>query len=67
MEISKQLRFYRSQNHLTQDAVAHALNISRKTVSGWENGRSKPDIVCTAKLCRLYGISFEELITAGKQ
>ena len=46
---------------LTQDDVASALNISNKTVSSWENGKSFPTADKIQQLCDLYGVSYDNL------
>lgn len=46
---------------LTQKAVAKELNVSNKTVSGWETGASVPNIQQVNALCRLYGRRIDEI------
>lgn len=43
MEFSEKIKLIRKYNHLTQEELANKINVSRKTVSGWENKRSTPD------------------------
>ena len=33
------------------------IDVSTKTVYGWEEGNSKPDVPCFIALCKLYGIN----------
>ena len=49
MQFSKKSKICRQKNKLTQEKFAQALNVSRKTISGWENGRSFPDITTLIK------------------
>lgn len=35
---------------LTQKGLADILHVSRKTISGWENGRGYPDVKSVIKL-----------------
>ncbi len=44
MIIGEQLQQCRQQQNLTQAAVAVKLNVSRQTISNWENSRSYLDI-----------------------
>lgn len=38
----KYLKEYRARNHLTQSALADALQVSRRLVENWESGINKP-------------------------
>lgn len=49
MQFSKKIKICRQKNKLTQEKFAQSLNVSRKTISGWENGRSFPDITTLIK------------------
>ncbi|WP_412989388.1 helix-turn-helix domain-containing protein [Pediococcus siamensis] len=62
MNISEKLKQCRKNKSLTQVQVAEKLHVSRKTVSGWENDRSYPDINSFVKLSDLYGISLDSLL-----
>lgn len=46
---------------LTQDAVASALNVSNKTISSWENGKTFPSADKIQRLCELYGVTYDHL------
>lgn len=35
-DVSKNIRRFRKQNHLTQEELAARLNVTRQTVSNWE-------------------------------
>ncbi|WP_270790358.1 helix-turn-helix domain-containing protein [Enterococcus diestrammenae] len=62
MEIGKSLQHYRMNNGMTQEQLAQILNVSRQTISKWENDRSFPDIENLIWLCDLYHISLDELV-----
>lgn len=62
MDFKAKLKFYRLQQKLTQESVASILHVSRKTVSGWENGRSFPDINEIVELCDIFNISTDQLL-----
>lgn len=66
MEIGEKLKQCRSQKQLTQADVAEKLHVSRKTVSGWETGRSYPDIKMLVKLATLFDISLDVLLNNEK-
>lgn len=62
MELSNKLKQCRADLHLTQLDVAHQLHVSRKTISGWENGHSIPDIQILVQLSNLYQVSLDDLL-----
>lgn len=62
MNFPDKLRYYRKKNKMTQNGLGDLLNVSRKTISGWENSRNYPDINTLIKISDLFGISLEELI-----
>ena len=47
--------------NLTQDQVAKELDVSNKTVCAWENGKSFPKANKIDALCKLYGISYDNI------
>lgn len=56
------LRILRENSGLTQDALARELFVTRQAVSGWERGRSEPDIPSLQKLARIYGTTVDGLL-----
>lgn len=62
LDLSKKLKYCRGKKKLTQSQVAELLNVSRKTISSWENERSFPDITSLVKLSRIYDISLDDLL-----
>lgn len=44
MNLSEKIKKARLKSNLTQNQLAEKMNISRKTLSGWENDRGKPDL-----------------------
>lgn len=62
MELSEQLRKYRKQENLTQKDLALKLNVSDKTISSWETGRTYPDISLLLNLSSVLHISLDEFL-----
>lgn len=56
----------RQQHGLTQKQVAKKLNISNKTMSSWETGKTMPDIDLLPTLADLYGVSCDEILRGGE-
>mgnify|MGYP001623891676 FL=1 len=62
MEIGKKLKSARLKAELTQESVADKIQVSRQTISNWENARSYRDIGSIVHLSNLYNISLDELL-----
>lgn len=58
-EIFKQRR---QELNLTQQAVADTLQVSRQTVSNWENGKNFPDIPTLVEISEQYQLSLDYLL-----
>ncbi|MFT8661222.1 helix-turn-helix transcriptional regulator, partial [Liquorilactobacillus ghanensis] len=57
MNLPSKLKLCRNKKRLTQQQVARMLCVSRKTISGWENSRSLPDINTLVKISNIYEVS----------
>ena len=44
MKFNEKLKFLREKRGYTQEEIAHKLNISRQSISKYENGINEPDI-----------------------
>ena len=55
------LEAMRVHRKMTQEAVASALNVSKKTVSRWENGVTMPDVNMVEPICSLYQCSYDDI------
>ena len=60
--IADKIKNARTIKKLTQEQVAEDLNVSRQTISNWENGKSLPDIVSIIRMSELYDLSLNELL-----
>lgn len=47
---------------LSQKYVANALGISNKTLSSWENGDTFPSAKYIVLLCKLYNVTYNDII-----
>lgn len=66
-KVSKNLKKIRTSKNLTQDALANKLYVTRQTVSGWENGRTQPDIEMLVKIAEILQVDVEEIIYGEKR
>lgn len=62
MQIGAKLRNARVSASMTQEYVAEKIQVSRQTISNWENGKFYPDIISVMKLSDLYHISLDDLL-----
>lgn len=67
MEIGKKLKNARVQSGMTQENVAEKINVSRQTISNWENEKSYPDIISVIALSDLYSISLDVLLKGDEK
>ena len=59
--IQKNLAFYRKKKGYNQKELADRLGIGATTVSGWERGAYTPDIDTLFVICRLLGITLNDM------
>lgn len=45
----------------TQESAAKELNVSKKTIWSWENGKSIPKIDKINPICNLYGLKYDDI------
>lgn len=62
MKFGVRLKQARRDKKLTQENVAQELNVSRQTISSWENERSYPDIDSLIRLSDFYHLSLDQLL-----
>lgn len=66
-KISKNIKTLRSERKMSQEDLASKINVTRQTVSSWENDRTQPDINMIELLADAFEVSFEELIYGKKR
>ena len=62
MELSSQIKKYRTELGLSQEELAEKVYVTRRTVSNWETGKSYPDIHSLLLLGTLFDLSLDQLI-----
>lgn len=60
------LRLVRKARNLNQQKVAMDLNISRESLSYYENGKREPSLALLVEMSRYFNVSINYLIT-GKE
>ncbi len=62
MNLGERIYELRNQKNLSQGALADALDVSRQSVSKWENNMAVPDLDKLIKLCDIFEVSLDELV-----
>lgn len=61
--IGNRIAKYRKTKGMTQEDLANLMGVSSQAVSKWENDASCPDISALPQLCKILGITSDELLT----
>ena len=61
--IGRRIARFRKAKNMTQEELANQLGISSQAVSKWENDASCPDITLLPQLCRVLGVTTDDLLT----
>lgn len=62
MNIHDNIKTYRNQYNLTQEALAEKLNVTPQAVSRWETGVSYPDITMLQRIAEVFHITVDALL-----
>ncbi len=62
LNLGNNIKKYRKEKNMTQEALAECLGVSFQAISRWENGTTYPDIEFIPALANLFGISTDELL-----
>lgn len=62
MNFQEKLQLLRMKARLSQEELASELNISRQSVTKWENGQSFPDIENLIRLSEIFKVSIDRLV-----
>lgn len=67
MNLGKQIQKIRKDNKMSQEDFADIFNVTRQTISSWENSRSYPDIEALVKMSDKFNISLDILIKGDRK
>ena len=62
MLLGERLRETRQKKGVSQSTVAEHLNISRQSISKWENNSSYPDLDNLVRLSEYYEVTVDDLL-----
>ena len=63
MNLGERIYKYRTAQNMSQGDLADALEVSRQSVSKWENNTAVPELDKIVKMSQLFGVSLDTLIT----
>ena len=63
MNLGESIYRLRTERNMSQGDLADALDVSRQSVSKWENNMAVPDLDKLVKMSELFGITLDELVT----
>lgn len=66
MSFKDQLRAAREARGYTQQQIADLMDIDKSTYCGYETGKRQPDVQKLKLLCKILGVSGDELLETGR-
>lgn len=63
MNLGEHIYRLRTERNLSQGDLADALEVSRQSVSKWENNSAVPELDKLIRLAQIFGITIDELVT----
>lgn len=63
MNLGENIYRLRTEKNLSQGDLADALEVSRQSVSKWENNSAVPELDKLIKMAQIFGITIDELVT----
>ncbi len=67
MNVGEKIKEWRKNEKLTQQELAEKLNVSNKTISSWETGRSYPDLQMIVEISDYFNVSLDFLLREDKK
>ena len=59
--VAKNLLYYRKKNKITQKQLADKLGVKHNAISAWENGVNSIDIDTLFQVCKIFGITVNDM------
>ncbi len=67
MNLGENIYKFRTGKNMSQGDLAEQLEVSRQSVSKWENNSAVPELDKLLKMAELFGITIDELVTGTEQ
>jgi len=62
MKFGDNLKLIRKRQKLSQESLAEKMNVSRQSVSKWENGEAYPEMNNILELCKIFNCKINDLV-----
>ena len=62
MNLGENIYLYRTKKGLSQGVLAAELDVSRQSVSKWENNSATPELDKLIKMSKLFDVTLDELV-----
>jgi len=66
MQIGERILSLRKEYNISQEELGFKINVSRQTISKWENNESSPDLNNLKALAKLFNVSTDYLVNGNK-
>ena len=63
MNLGENIYRFRAARNMSQGDLADALDVSRQSVSKWENNSAVPELEKLVKMAHIFGITLDELVS----
>ena len=67
MQVGERILKLRKENNISQEELGFKINVSRQTISKWENNETSPDLNNLKSLAKIFNVSTDYLINGNKQ
>lgn len=67
VRVGNKITEYRKRLNMTQDELADLLYVTRQALSKWENGTGVPSADTLLALCKIFNVSFEEILCLDEE
>ena len=67
MKLGENIYKYRTELGLSQGGLADALEVSRQSVSKWENSSAVPELDKLIRMTKLFQVTLDELVYGKKE
>lgn len=66
-ELDNRIRVYRAEHRISQNDLAEAIGVSRKTISTIEVGRFVPSTIIALKIARYFNVAVEDIFSLREE
>lgn len=66
-ELTNKIKVYRAMKNISQEELALAIGVTRKTINTVETGKFIPSTVLALKIARYFGVPVEEIFVLNDE